>query len=232
VRTFTTKKGDEGKVSNFVLADDTSNIKVVLWDVNHIALIEKGDIKLDSVVEIVNGSMRDNEIHLGSFSEFKISDKVLDNVQTAKIVKEKNIADFRLGDNSSVRAFIVQAFDPKFWHACPECNKKTIQEGEGFMCKEHGKVVPEKRALISIVLDDGTETIRSTLFHDLLGSIGLTDLENPEMLLQQRQNLLGKEMVFSGTVKNNSFFNTTEFNINGVDEVNLDDLVSKLEGKN
>lgn len=30
VRTFVTKRGDEGKVVNFVLADDTSNIKVVL----------------------------------------------------------------------------------------------------------------------------------------------------------------------------------------------------------
>ncbi len=34
VRSFTTKKGDEGKVCNFLLADDTSNLKVVLWDTN------------------------------------------------------------------------------------------------------------------------------------------------------------------------------------------------------
>ena len=45
VRTFTTKKGDESKVVNFWIADDSSNIKVVLWDTNHVALIEKGEIK-------------------------------------------------------------------------------------------------------------------------------------------------------------------------------------------
>ena len=45
VRTFKTQKGEEGKVLNFVLADETSNIKVVLWDTNHISLIEKGEIK-------------------------------------------------------------------------------------------------------------------------------------------------------------------------------------------
>ncbi|MCK4647856.1 DUF2240 family protein, partial [Candidatus Pacearchaeota archaeon] len=45
VRTFTTKKGDAGKVANVFLADDTSNIKVVLWDTNHISLIEKEEIK-------------------------------------------------------------------------------------------------------------------------------------------------------------------------------------------
>src|SRR4030043_451746 len=44
VRTFKTKKGDDGKVVNLFIADDTSNIKVVLWDTNHIGLIEKGQV--------------------------------------------------------------------------------------------------------------------------------------------------------------------------------------------
>src|SRR3989344_5501878 len=42
IRTFTTKKGEEGKVANLILADETSNIKTVLWDTNHISLIESG----------------------------------------------------------------------------------------------------------------------------------------------------------------------------------------------
>src|SRR3990170_5347393 len=42
-RTFS-KNGKEGKVANMVVADETSNIKVVLWDTNHIDLIEKGEI--------------------------------------------------------------------------------------------------------------------------------------------------------------------------------------------
>jgi ribonucleotide reductase alpha subunit len=45
VRSFTTKKGEAGKVANLILADDTSNIKVVLWDMNHISLIEKEEIR-------------------------------------------------------------------------------------------------------------------------------------------------------------------------------------------
>ncbi len=38
VRSFKTKKGDDGKVVNLFIADDTSNIKVVLWDTNHLHL--------------------------------------------------------------------------------------------------------------------------------------------------------------------------------------------------
>ena len=231
VRTFTTKKGDEGKVANLFLADETSNVKVVLWDTNHIELIEKGEVVQDKVVEIVNGSMRDNEIHLGSFSEFKLSKEVLNNVKTEKVVREKNIIDFRVGDDSSVRAFIVQAFEPKFFHICPECRKKATQEADGFSCAEHGRVSAEKRALITIVLDDGTETMRAVLFHENLPKIGLTELENAERLINQREDLLGKEMVFSGNVRNNKFFNNNEFVISDVVENNLDELVGKLESK-
>ena len=231
VRTFTTKKGDEGKVANLFLADETSNVKVVLWDLNHIELIEKGIVDKDKIIEIVNGSMRDNEIHLGSFSEFKLSNEILNDVKTEKVVHEKNISDFRIGESLSVRAFIVQAFEPKFFYVCPECRKKATQETDGFSCAEHGKVSAEKRALITIVLDDGTETMRAVLFHENLPKIGLTELENSERLINQREDLLGKEMIFSGNVRNNKFFNNNEFVIEDVVDVNLDELVGKLEIK-
>jgi len=229
VRTFTTKTGDEGKVVNFVIADDTSNIKVVLWDTNHIALIEKGRIADGSVVEVGNGSMRSNEIHLGSFSELKLSNESFENVITEKIVKEKNIVDFKLSDSASTRAFVVQAFEPRFFTVCPECKKKVISEGENFVCQEHGKVVPEKRALINIVLDDGTESIRSVLFHEALPKLGITELEDTERLLVQKQGLLGKEMIFLGDVRLNKFFNNPEFVIEDVREINHDDLIAELE---
>lgn len=231
VRTFTTKKGDEGKVANLVLADETSNVKVVLWDTNHIELIEKNEIREESVIEILNASVRDNEVHLGSFSELKLSKEVLNDVKTEKIIQEKEIANFKIGDSSSVRAFVVQIFEPRFFYVCSECRKKAVQEGEGFVCVEHGKIVPEKRALINIVLDDGTESIRGVLFHDALSEIGITELEDSNMLSQQKENLLGKEMIFSGNIRNNKFFNNQEFIIDNAKEVDLDGLIVELEAK-
>lgn len=229
VRGFTTKKGDEGKVANLFLADDTSNIKVVLWDTNHIGLIENGSVGEGKSVEIVGGSMRDNEIHLGSFSELKLSDEVFDDVVTEKVSKEKNIVDFGLSDNVKTRAFVVQVFEPKFFNVCNECKKKVTPEGEEFVCAEHGKVLPEKRALINVVIDDGTESMRSVVFHDKLSELGITELDNQELLAQQKENLLGKEMVFSGNVRRNSYFNTPELIIDGVSEVDLDGLIGDLE---
>jgi len=228
VRTFT-KNGKEGKVVNFVIADETSNIRVVLWDINHIALIENKQIGEDSVVEISNASMRDNEIHLGSFSDLKLSKEILEDVKTERIVKEKKIVEFRLQDFVSTRAFIVQSFEPRFFYVCPECKKKANSEGENFVCVEHGKIIPEKKALINLVLDDGTETIRCVLFHEQLSKIGFTNLENTEEVLKQKQNLLGKEMIFSGNIRNNKFFNNPEFIVEDAKEVGLDGLIADLE---
>jgi ssDNA-binding replication factor A large subunit len=228
VRTFT-RDNQKAKVANLIIADETSNIKVVLWDTNHIELIENGKVVEGKIIEIINGSMRNNEVHLGSFSELKLSSEILENVKTEKIVREKEIADFKIGDDSSVRASIVQVFNPRFFNVCPECKKKVVQEGDGFVCGEHNKITPEKRALINIVLDDGTESIRSVLFHDNLSDLGITELENSERLLNQREDLLGKEMIFSGNVRMNKFFNNTEFIVENVKEVNTDELIQKLE---
>lgn len=229
VRTFKTKKGDDGKVANLFIADETSNIKVVLWDTNAIAFLERGEIVEGSVVEIINGSMRDNELHLGSFSELKITDQLFEEVKMGKIFREKKISELQNSDSASVRAFIVQSFEPKFFYVCPSCKKKAVQEGDGFICAEHGKVVADKRALLNLILDDGTETIRSVVFHDILPDLGITSLENLEELIMQRENLLGKEMFFHGAIRNNKFFNTPEFIIERVEVVNPDLLIKELE---
>jgi hypothetical protein len=219
IRTFTTKKGDEGKVVNLFIADNTSNIKVVLWDTNHIELIEKGILAKDKVVEIGNASMRDNELHLGSFSELKLSSEILNDVNIEKVSAEKNIVDFKVNDNVSVRAFIVQSFPPRFFEVNKETGKKITEEE-----KAQG-IAFEKRALINIVLDDGTENIRTVLFHENLPKIGLNDLEDIEKLSFQREDLLGKEMIFSGNVRINKFFNNPEFIVNNVKEIDLDNLI-------
>jgi len=223
VRTFKTQKGEEGKVLNLVLADETSNIKVVLWDTNHISLIEKGEIKEGDSADIVNGSMRENEMHLGSFSEFKKGSEEFEDVRTERVSREKSISSFKIGDQLSVRAFIVQAFQPRFFEVSKETGRKLTED-------EKARGAPtDKRALINLVIDDGTESIRSVLFNENLSSLGLRDLDNPERLSLQIEGILGKEMIFSGNVRKNNFFNNEEFIVDSVKEVDLDELIAKLE---
>ena len=216
-RTFS-KNGKEGKVANMTVADETSNIKVVLWDTNHIDMIEKGEIGEEKDIEINNASMRGNELHLGSFSELKPSKESLNDVKREKIFKEKEISEFKLADSLRTRAFVVQVFEPKEFNVCPECRKKITLEGEQYLCSEHGKISPEKRVLMNVVLDDGTETMRAVMFHDMLKNFSYN-----------KDDLLGKEMVFSGDVRLNKFFNNPEFIIEKAEEPDLDEILKKLE---
>jgi len=221
VRTFE-RQGKENKVANFVIADDTSNVRIVLWDVNHIELLEKEELKIGDSIEVGNGTMRDNEIHLGSFSELKKSSEVFESVKTEKPVKEKVIKDFSVGDSVSVRAFIVQAFDLRFFEANPTTGKKITDE------EKSSGVLAEKRGILNMVIDDGTENMKAVVFHNVLPKLEVTEYDNEEIILQQKQNLLGKEVIVSGNVRMNSYFNTPELIVDNIEEINLDKVLETL----
>jgi len=57
----------------------------------------------------------------------------------------------------------------------------------------------------------------------------LAHTENIERLIAQREGLFGKEMIFTGDVRTNKFFNEPEFIVGDVKEINLDDLIKRLQ---
>ena len=223
VREYTTKSGDKGKVANLVIADNTSNIKIVIWDTNHISLLESGEISEGTSVEIIAGSMRDNEVHLGSFSELKVCSEKFDFVQTQKSVKKKTIEEFTPGEVVEVRAFVVQSYEPRFFEVSTKTSKKVTEE-------ELAEGIPtEKRAILNIVLDDGTDTIRAVLFHENVQKLGVNAYDNLVLMEEQRKKVLGKEFIFRGSIKRNSYFNNYELSVEDVRELDLDKLIEELE---
>ena len=226
INNFKTKNNIEGKVASMVLADETNNIRLVLWDTKHIALFEEGRIKNGDVIEVSNVTIRNDEIHLGSFGDIKITSEVLGNVVKEKKISEKKIVDLKSGTNAKIRAFIVQMFEPKFFEICSECGKKAINNE----CLIHGKISPEKRALISLVLDDGSENMKAVIFQEGISKLGISkeELNNTELFVKKKQELLGKESFFSANIRNNAMFNTTEMIINDVETIELDNLIEGL----
>jgi len=227
VREFN-KNGREGKVASFTLADESSNIRVALWDTNHIDLVEKGEIKEESIVEISGGGVRNGELHLSSFGELKLSKETLGEVVTQAMSSQAKLKDVRPGQNIKTRALIVHAFEPKYFEVNPETGRKFTEAD-----KNNG-LRPKKKALLSITIDDGTETIRSVLFGEHINKLGLTDEEifSIEGYNKKKDSIIGEEKYFSGQIRTNQMFNTTEFTINGIDEVKPEELVKELEAKN
>jgi replication factor A1 len=221
------KNGKSGRIASFILADDTSNIRTVLWDENHIDLFSNGEIKENNVVDINNASLRNGELHLASFSEIKLSNQMLNNIVLEKVLMKKNIVSLQVNENVVVRAYIVQMFEPKFFYVCPQCKKKVNDLNE---CFEHGKVVPEKRALLNFVIDDGTDCIRSVMFLDqIIKIISMGELETPDLFLIKKRELLGKELMISCMVRKNALYNTKELIVSDINNVDIDKLIAELE---
>ncbi len=223
------KNGREGKVLNVILADESSNIKTVLWDTNHISLFENGKIKEEDVIEVSNGGIRNGELHLSSFSDIKKSKEDIKEVVRERVVLNKNLGEIKTGESGKIRAFIVQVFEPRYFEVCPECRKK-VSEG---ICKIHGNINSEKRALLNIVLDDGSSTMRAVIFGEHVYRLGLNeeDVFSLEKFEFQKNNLLGEEKLFVGNVRSNMLYNTMEFNVENIEDINADILIKELEAK-
>ena len=221
------KNGRSGRIGSFILADETSNIRTVLWDENHIGLIANGQIYQEGFIEITNATLRNGELHLTSFSELKPSSKNIGNIVLNKPASKKEISKFNPNDVVTTRAFIVQMYEPKFFQVCPECKKKANELNE---CLTHGKVVPEKRVLLSFVIDDGSESIRAVMFSEQLEKIFTKEeLETQELFAIKKSELLGKEVIISGQVRRNPMYNSNEFFVSGLIDIDLDKLIEELE---
>ena len=228
VREFN-KNGREGKVANFILADETGSTRAVLWDVKHIELIENGTVKVGDVVEIKNASTRDTEIHLSGFSEFAKSSKEMAEVKSAPSVTEVTLDDARQGQTIKSRAVVVQVFQPRFYSVCPTCNKKVIKENDITKCAEHGIVEAKDRAILNFVIDDGTESMRVVAFSDQINKVvPEEDLKDAEKATKFRDDFLGTEIYLSGRVNRNQLFNNLEVVATDIEKVDVEALVKEL----
>ena len=224
VREFN-KNGRQGKVASFLLADESSNVRTVLWDTNHISLFENGKLNENDVVEISNGAIRNSELHLSSFSDIKISKEKITNPISEAVISKKKLSECKPGDLIKTRAVIVKTFEPRYFEVHPQTGRKLTQEDID------NQVAPVKRALLNLIIDDGSETMRSVIFTEQILSLGIAEeqIMSLEEFNKIKDSLLGEEKFFSGLIRSNSLYNTTEFSIQNVQEVNPDELIKELE---
>jgi len=167
---------------------------------------------------------------LTGFSDVKLSSDKIENVKVDRECMEKIISEFSIGGSFKARAIIVQMFEPREFEVCPECGTKVIQDADGARCEKHGKVIPKKRHLISIILDDGSGNIRAILFSEQIEKLGLKEEElEPGIFPEKRMSILGKEALFTGNVRQNKLFNNSEFFISDIQDIDIDKLIESLE---
>ena len=213
VREFN-KNGRQGKVASFMIGDETSNVRVTLWDANHISLIEKNVLAEGTAVEIRGANVKKGELSLSAFSDIKISSEKFDSVKERAPLTIGNFASAVENAQMQTRAFIVQTFEPRFF--------------------DSKKNPGEKGVLLNIVLDDGTSTMRSVLFGEnikKLFGVSQEELFSLEVLNAKRAEIIGEEKLFTGLFRTNSFSQSLEFSVQGVEDFALEGLIKEMEVK-
>ncbi len=174
VNTFTRTDGREGKVRGIDVADSTGQIQVSLWD-------DQTNLKLSQGAAIIieNPSIslqNDNKLRLSISSGSVIrqanpeeaEDIPSEREVESKLYVEKTIEDIEEDDtNIKVKATIVQANGDKILFAmCPNCNKRIVQDEDGYVCDICGEKIekPDYLMIISTVLEDETGTVQATFF--------------------------------------------------------------------
>ncbi len=232
LRKFTKKDGTEGRVCNLIIIDGTGEARVPLWD-KQIDITEDA-IKPGDVIHLKNISSRQNifggiELVLQKTSNIiKIDDdKSLPFPTTTPSIKRIELKDATEG-YFEIRAIIVDIFNinPLFY-SCPRCKSKLENTDKGYVCKDHGEVNPDINMIITGIIDDGTGTIRAVFFRDMAKEISDIDVKMLQSMTQDdsikliKENVLGKEFLFKGRIQKNKIFESLEFVVNDIKEVNV-----------
>ncbi len=218
---FQRRDGSKGKVANIIIADSTGSIRIVLWGSQTDSLKE---LKEGDVVKIIAGYVRENnnrvEIHLNERSKLIINPEgeTIGNVKQY-ISKRKKIEELEENDSDvELLGTIVQIFELRFFEVCPTCNKRIRPKGEGFFCEEHNMIVPNYSYVLNLVMDDGSETIRTCFFKKQTENLLEMNEEqilgyknNPERFEDIKNNLVGTTIKVVGRVNKNEMFDRLEF---------------------
>lgn len=225
LREFTTNER-QGKVASMVIGDETGTIRVVMWG-NQADNIK--NIKNGMTIKTVGGYVKDNngfiELHLNERSQLILNPpgESIGNVKQYTI--ERKAID-KLTENDSqveILGTIVQIFEPRFFEICPECNKRAKNVEGSFTCEVHNSIDPNYSYVLNLIVDDGTETIRTVFFRDSMEK--LINLSKEKILEfkdsldkfeEIKTELLGNIIKVNGRVKKNIFFDRLELVANDV----------------
>lgn len=228
-RTFLRKDGSQGRVASLMLQDGTGLVRMSVWDSKVDSLKDFG---VGDTVRVEAAYTKQGvggvELQLGSLGRILRSDASMPLAQEGA---RASIESLKAGDsNREVRAFVVGIPESDMlFDFCPKCRKRVRDGG----CDVCGAVAPERVLIVNAQLDDGTGIMRAVFYRQQAEKfLGFTASEASEKAASTgdrfapahdaRKSLLGKEFVFSGYVKHNSFRDSIELVVrdcSGVDPV-------------
>ncbi|HLD57062.1 MAG TPA: OB-fold nucleic acid binding domain-containing protein [archaeon] len=226
------KNGKKGSVLNILVGDDTGKTRLVLWG-DDTGLVEENNLAQGDLIKVTRAVAKKNnlgEVEIGlskggaiekvGKSEFQKGAKTKSDFN---MYTRTELADIKDG-YWEIKGCVVQVLKRNpFFFVCPKCDGKL----DGKTCGKDGEVEPKKQLIISVVVDDGTGTIRTVFFRELAQKlVGKTEAENQEEIYGAIQ--LGRELVIKGRVKKSNFSGELEMVVNSVEDVDVRKEAEKI----
>ena len=237
------KNGRSGKVASLLVADESSSIRVAIWDENLIKKIEDKEFSEGDILKLKEGYSRENngrvELHLGNRSSLEVNPKgeTIGEVnisipQQSFSVERKKINELEDGSIAEVLGTIVQVFEPRFYNSCSKCGRKPEEVEDKFKCPEHGIIEIRKSPILNFFVDDGFGNIRVVCFSNQVSQILENENVNEENIggiEEIKEKLLGKQIILSGRIVKNQFFGRLEFIARDVKIAKAKELLAKIK---
>ncbi len=231
LRELTTQKNEETKLQAIIVSDKTAQIRIIAWDENAEKLSQ---VREQLAYEFGNLRARQSaqgiELIFGKSSYIKqlpiedFDDIIMtaDNLLLSKYpTQEREISTLQPDEYVTITGTIVKIFDPVIYDACPECYKKLSPDK---ICDTHGLIEkPETRIILSLVIDDATETIHCTFFGEQAEKLIQMDSEQvketidtigiEEMQTILKDNLILRDIKVTGKTKEQEELGRLELNV-------------------
>jgi replication factor A1 len=208
------------RVMSLILGDETGCVRVSLWD-QHADKASK--VRPGQVLRLVNVqavTFRDQvELRLGRSGELEIDPPLSETLPELEVlrmafreVREVPIGELQPKMRAKIRGTIIKVIVKRpIFDICPDCGRSLGSVDHTPYCQECGKeVTPLHRAVLNLVLDDGTGTIKGVFFGSVAESVMgmgtqeiVQKLTSTKSLLEfyDRLGLEGKELLLTGVTR-------------------------------
>ncbi|MBD3196545.1 MAG: DUF2240 family protein [Candidatus Lokiarchaeota archaeon] len=229
LKEVTLRSGESVSLLGFVISDETDGIRATLWRdqaKKYSEILEAGKgVFLKNVLIKYSSFSKRNEISLIKNSELEIIELDINNLKEIDD-KRTGTADKFSGNYTKIKSIDKKGFYEVKGFIVKEINKITIYDScskcfrkvDNCKCDKIGDI--EERMIFNLILDDGTDTIRTTFIGDkaeeILGkktSIISEIQETPDfnhLLESISKELVGKDIIIRGKAKFSDFTNKYE----------------------
>ncbi|TDA29751.1 MAG: hypothetical protein DSO04_07010, partial [Hadesarchaea archaeon] len=228
------REGKRGKFASLILGDRTGKVRVLLWQEHAERVPRVGEVVLLRNAYTPLGTPL--ELHLGRMGQLEVNPEVEEELPPAEVLarlswspETREIGEIQEPNlQVRVRGTIVRVIRRRpIFDLCPLCGRTLGTVDTSLLCEECGKVVsPEHRAVLNLILDDGTGTIRAVLFgraaEELAGmsSARLFEEYRRTQNLGEFYRLLGlegREVILSGTTRRDEYLDQLELRVTSVE---------------